>query len=92
MDAWGSSGPARTADPRTVRWHNVEAEGTALAARGRPVTQQMRQSPHQIQGNMISVLRHSSQPVNQVRMNAHPTKSPTFLPSQNSMLTSLTKL
>jgi hypothetical protein len=48
MDAGGSSGPARTADPRTVRWHNVEAEGTALAARGRPVTQQMCLRPHRI--------------------------------------------
>ncbi len=46
MDACGCSGPAWTADPRTVRRHNVEAEGTALAARGRPATQQMRQSPH----------------------------------------------
>ena len=46
MDACGSSGPARTADPRTVRRLNVKAEGTALAARGQPVTQQMCQSPH----------------------------------------------
>jgi hypothetical protein len=48
MDARGSSGPAWMADPRTVRWHDVKAEGTALAARVRPVTQQMCQSPLQI--------------------------------------------
>ena len=54
MDACGSSGPARTADPRTVRRLNVKAEGTALAARGQPVTQQMCQSLLPVQSKILA--------------------------------------
>ena len=46
-------GAARTADPRTVRRHDVEAEGTALAARGRPVTQQTCQRPYPVYSKMF---------------------------------------